>query len=330
MRSRSNEPAIPFDFPELLFWIARMLVYALILFVPWPYGMVEWSWQAWLVPVACLILLLTACGALMRGMSHAQRLIWPLMVILIVSVIQTVALPESLWRVLSQTADFENKVEVLAAEFAVDTDGPRVIANSLPALYGVISPPRTISIHPLQTRATACVFAAGVAILISASLLFRDRLSLAGLYLALTVSGVSISLLGLYQSISKSDWTLLPNMLPTSFATFIGRNSVPQFLACTLAGVAGLLTMYASYRKKSTSDRRYQIKYPSVNLFAKARRRIDDFVSDVDVVSAVCLVAMIVIAVSILVAKSRGGIVGQRHQRFGHCGGIPAGTQSLD
>ncbi len=125
MRSRSNEPAPPFDFPELLFWIARALVYALILFVPWPYGMVEWSWQAWLVPVACLILLLTACGALMRGMNHAQRLIWPLMVILIVSVIQTVPLPKPLWRVLSQTADFENKVEVLAAEFAVDRDGPR-------------------------------------------------------------------------------------------------------------------------------------------------------------------------------------------------------------
>ena len=95
MRPRSNEPATPFDFPELLFWIARSLVYALILFVPWPYGMVEWSWQAWLVPVACLILLLTACGALMRGMNHAQRLIWPLMVILIVSVIQTVPLPRT-------------------------------------------------------------------------------------------------------------------------------------------------------------------------------------------------------------------------------------------
>ncbi len=105
-------------------------------------------------------------------------------------------------------------------------------------------------------------------------------------------------------------------MLPTSFATFIGRNSVPQFLACSLAGVAGLLTMYASYRKKSTSDRRYQIKYPSVNLFAKARRRIDDFVSDVDVISAVCLVAMIIIAISILVANSRGGILANATSGF--------------
>ena len=168
---------------------------------------------------------------------------------------------------------------------------------------------RTLSIDPLQTRATVCVLAMGLAMLLSSIILFRDRQSVSFLLGTLALSGLAIALAGIYQAVTAGDWTLINVPKRTSFATFYSRNSAPQFLACCFAATAGLLGLYRANKSKQRLDKRYQIIYPSVNIAARLRRRIEDFSTEVDPLSFVLLFVMVLLFASVLIANSRGGIL---------------------
>ncbi len=302
---------------EITAWIARILVCGLLLLAPWPYGMAEWSSQEWLVPVVGAVLLLSSMVALKRRMSVGNPLVWSLAFILVVGFVQVVPLPQWLWETLSPTAGFEQRVNKLADEFGRETAGLSTEegANEASAAESITdssgqSSARTISIHPLQTRTTLCVLAMALAMLISAGILFRDRLSVAVLLGSISLSGVAIGLLGIYQAVAAGNWTFLGDLQSTSFGTFFSRNSAPQFFACAFGATAGLMAIYHAHQtklQKEMMDKRYRIEYPSVNLIARLRRRAEQFVTEADVITAICLVVLAVLMICVLAANSRGG-----------------------
>ncbi len=305
---------------EIAAWIARILVCALLLYAPWPYGMAEWASQVWLVPVVGAILLLSSLVALKRRMSVGNPLVWSLAAVLVVGFVQVVPLPNWLWATLSPAAGFEQRVEGLASEFArsdsdasADPTQPQDAGELHSSVVAAVPPPtRAISIHPLQTRTTLCVFAMGLAILISAGILFRDRLSVALLLGSIALSGTVIALLGIYQAVAAGNWTFLGDLQVTSFGTFYSRNSAPQFFACSFAAAAGLLALYHAHQtkvQKAMVDKRYRIEYPSVNYLARLRRRAEQFVTEADAITVICLIIMALLMISVMAANSRGGIL---------------------
>ncbi len=344
--SHARQPLLGQSLSQPLAWIARGLICLLLLVAPWPYAMAEWSSQIWLVPWVGAILLLASVVALLGRLSVGNPLIWSLLAVLAVGFIQLVPLPEALWNRLAFGAGFEQQVEQLASEFAAapaetsalsPTNTGAVDLVKDPNDSGVVDlvkdpnasgssisstppnstqetsqfqPSHTLSIHPLQTRTTLCVFAMGLAMLVASTILFRDRRS-AGLLLGtLATSGLAVALAGIYQKLVPGEWVLLQDLPKgSSFGTFFSRNSAPQFLACTFAATGGLLGMYRSQMNQLQRDKRYSIAYPSVNIAARLRRRIEDFVSDADVISVLLLVAMVLQAIGVLVANSRGGIL---------------------
>lgn len=300
---------------ETIAWVARGLTCLLLLFAPWPYAMAEWSSQVWLVPWVGAILLLASVVALVGRLSVGNPLTWSLIFVLTVGFIQITPIPESLWNRLAFGAGFEQELQQLTTEFGMPpqelpatpgSDATQLATDEV----GNFPPARTLSIHPLQTRATLCVMAMGLAMLVASTILFRDRLGVAMLLGVMAISGVAISLAGIYQVIVPGDWVILPELPKvSSFATFFSRNSAPQFLACTFAATGGLMALYRTQVKKQRRDKRYQIVYPSVNIAARLRRRAEDFFSEADLYSILLLVALVLQAVGVLVANSRGGIL---------------------
>lgn len=301
---------------ETLAWIARGLVMALLLIAPWPYAMAEWKSQLWLVPVVGAIFLLASLVAFSRRLSIGNPMVWSLSAVLAVGLLQVTPLPEPLWKMLAPAAQFEQNVAQLASDFATAEETPTeaettplVDSQAVAAPTNEIPIARTLSIDPLQTRATLCVFAMGVAMFVSSIILFRDRQSVALLLGSLALSGVAISLLGIFQAVVAGDWTLLEVPKSSSFATFYSRNSAPQFLACCFAATGGLLAMYRANAKRRQKDKRYELVYPAVNPLARLRRLAEDFVGDVDPIAFILLVIMLLQSASVLIANSRGGIL---------------------
>ena len=335
---------------KVLAWIARGLVFGLLLVAPWPYAMAEWSSQVWLVPVVGAILLLASLVALAQRQSVGNPLVWSLAAVLAVGLLQVVPLPEPLWKMISPLAGFEQKIDQLTSRFAESEAAISPIAKSEAASGDVpqndsgknaaeasdtvanqavnnaevqadaerqatletvdtLAASRTLSIDPLQTRATVCVIAMGLAMLLSCIILFRDRQSVSFLLGTLALSGLAIALVGIYQAVTAGPWTVINVPKRTSFATFYSRNSAPQFLACCFAATAGLLGLYRANKSKLNLDKRYRVVYPSVNIAARLRRRIEDFVTEVDPLSFVLLFVMVLLFASVLIANSRGGIL---------------------
>ncbi|MCA9134714.1 MAG: O-antigen ligase family protein, partial [Planctomycetales bacterium] len=91
--------------------------------------------------------------------------------------------------------------------------------------------------------------------------------------------------------------------------TFYSRNSAPQFLACAIGAASGLLVLHRSQKNSRQRDSRYQLRYPSVNVVARFRRRLDELVADLDQLSFLGLLALVTLASGVLIANSRGGIL---------------------
>ena len=277
---------------------------ALLLYAPWPFAMAEWNSQLWLVPVVVAIFLLASLVAVSRRQSVGNPMVWSLSAVLAVGLLQVIPLPEPLWQLLAPAAGFEQQVDQLAGEFAA-AEQAQDTAEQAATSTNEIPVAHTLSIDPMQTRATLCVMAMGVAMLVSSIILFRDRRSVGLLLGSLALSGLAISLLGVYQAVVPGDWTFLEGIpKKSSFATFYSRNSAPQFLACCFAATGGLLGMYRARAKK-----RQQLVYPSVNPVARLRRRAEEFSADADPITFILLIIMLLQASSVLIANSRGGIL---------------------
>ncbi|QDV26119.1 O-antigen ligase family protein [Aureliella helgolandensis] len=332
--SRSQEQRAPrgASWSDVPAWLGRFLVLALIISCPWPYGMADWSAQVWLVPALVGILALATIVAIGKRIEVNNPLVWSIGCLLLLALLQCIPLPTTIWRQLSATPALETRIQALASELSESDGGPAEVAaeaESEPAemlphtpadaqspeveVNNAVSSPssgyaHTISIHPLQTRASACVLALALSMLVSCLILFRDKLSITVLLSTLAAVGCCNAALGVYQALAAGDWTLLPDMSFTSFATFISRNSAPQFLACSLGAAGGVLILYRS-RQASLVDSRYQLSYPSVNPVAKVKRSVEEFFTSADPFSFASLIAMVVLLAGILTANSRGGVL---------------------
>ncbi|GAB5404493.1 MAG: hypothetical protein Aurels2KO_27240 [Aureliella sp.] len=230
----------------------------------------------------------------------ANPLVIAMLLIVGLGMVQTASLPRSLYETFSPTADFEAAVSTLAAELDPDA------ASAEPVRMAART---AISVHPEQTSATLAVFSLAAICLISSIVLFRTVASAIALLAVLAVVGFAESWLGLYQAVVAGDWKVLADLKASSFATFYSRNSAPQYFASALGATVALSIFYRKYITGAREDKRYQIQYPSVNPIARVRRRVEEFVSEIDPVSAVLLIVMVSILAGTLVANSRGGIL---------------------
>lgn len=293
---------------EFVLWPARILLLALVFISPWYYGSVTWEAQTYYLPAAIVILVLAVIGAMLRNEAIGNPLVWSMAALLVIALLQTVQLPVGLWNRVSASAAFERATSEIEAPFLLETGNNGVgsnIDNSELITVGDI--PHTLSIHWVQTRASIGMFAVALACLLSAGILFRTRHWEVALLSVLAASGLFIATLGLLQSVAWNKWTLLPMPTLTYFATFVSRNSAPQFLAIGLGAIIGLLSWWNG--SKSEVDKKYYVRYPAINVVARFRRRLEELVTELDVVSLLCIFAATLVFVSVLAAGSRGGIL---------------------
>ena len=296
---------------ESVAWIGRAAILGLLLVAPWPYGMANWQTQQWLWIPVLLAFAAAMIVAVVRRISPLNPLTIGLGVVLLLAMTQCVLIPEGLWQSISAAASFEAQVDATAAEFDAALAENANSNSATPASTDGDSPlaPRTISVHPLQTQASVSVFALAAMTLVAASVLFRNLISIVPLLLILAAVGFCEAWLGLYQAVAAGDWRILNGLRTSSFGTFVSRNSAPQYLASALGSALALAVIYRKVVVATQADKRYQIKYPSVNPIARIRRRIEEFVGEIDLVSAILLVVMISLLAGILVSNSRGGIL---------------------
>ena len=294
---------------EVLFWPARILLLALLVASPWYYGSVTWQAQTYYLPAAIVIVVLAIAGALLRKEACSNPLVWCLAGLLSIALLQTVRLPEWLWQSVSSSAAFERTTKNTELEFllAMRID-PTDTKDSEAEQIKIEETPRTLSIHWVQTQASAAMFAVALVCLLSAGVLFRTRNWEVVLLSVLAVSGLAIAVLGLVQSVSWNKWTLLAMPTKTYFATYVSRNSAPQFLAIGLGAVLGLLAWWSG-SKSDEADKKYYLRYPAINAIARFRRRLEELVTELDVLSLLCVFSATLLFVAILAAGSRGGIL---------------------
>lgn len=300
-------------------WLGRVLALGLLAFSPWYYGMVTWRAQTWLVPwVAAIFLLAIAslclsksAGLLLRKLCNPGSV--ALCGLLLIALLQTLVLPAGLWSAIAPAAAFERRVDAKASAFLAELAQPAtplvdLSAGAPPAIASAaIEAPQTMSIHPLQTRASAAVWGAAVAMMLACGVLFRGRQGNLLLLAVIGITAIANTLLGLFQSLGWVDWQPLDGIRSTSFATFISPNSAPQYIALGIGSMAGILGWWGKKLRKE--DRRFQVRYPSLNPMARFGRRLQDLLLDVDRFSLVLLFGLCLLLVGGLATFSRGGII---------------------
>jgi tetratricopeptide (TPR) repeat protein len=326
-----SRPHSPLGWVQLVFlWIGRALAAGLLLFCPWPYGMVSWSLQTWLVPWVAAILLCSLIAAPTARVINVFS--GGLVLLLVAALLQTVVLPEGLWSATSAASAFERRIdhqadafermlsensppnptgdrddrEELSDETEGEADEQEPATSESPYLA---YPPKTLSVHPVQTSAAASVFAAAVAMVLASGILFRGPVGNLILLSTLGLTGIAHALLGIFQSVVWNNWTLLEMHTRSYFATFISRNSAPQSIAVTTGAVIGLLIWWAKVKNGDDATKRYHVRYPAVNVLARLRRRIEGLLLELDVVGVILLFAITLLFVATIAAASRGGIV---------------------
>ncbi len=291
---------------EFLFWPARILLLATVSASPWYYGSVTWEAQSYFVPVAALVFVLAIAGATLRRESVANPLVWCITALLVLAMLQTVRLPEWLWQTVASSAAFERSTVGAFDEFQAALSSKEAATPS--DAIEVQAIPRTLSIHWVQTRASAVTFAAALAFLISAGILFKTRTWELVVLCVLAAGGLGFAMIGLLQSVAWNKWTLLPMPTSSYFATFVSRNSAPQYLSIGLGAVFGLLAWWSS-TKSDGADKKYYVRYPAINAVARLRRRMEELLADLDAISLLCIFSATLMFVAVLAASSRGGIL---------------------
>lgn len=283
---------------------ARLLTLAIVAYGPWYYGSASWNSQ-----VVCVIASLAALilALLTWDRSLPIRIGVPhgcLAFLLVLAMAQSIPLPDPLWTWFSPNADFASEVQLLADELLVEERSDEPEISTAPIQQ--IDYPRTISVFPNQSLATAAVLGSALAMMLVGSLLFTTNVWKIGLLITLTVVGLSNAMVGLMQTVG--DWTLLP-MSGSFFATFVNRNSVPQYYSISLGSAIGLMAWWHSRRRGGSLEKRYHVRYPAVNILARLRRRVDEVFTDLDAFSIVTLLAIVVLLAAVLASTSRGGIL---------------------
>lgn len=285
-------------------WLGRLLVFALLLYSPWIYGMVTWDQQTLLIPWVSAIIVCTLTTAVVsRDFTYPRNpLLLCLLLLLALAVLQVIPLPSFVYQTLAPSAKFEQQVLSQAAEYlsVESTDG-----RLLEAAQSLAPSHRTLSIHPLQTRASLVGLAAAVSILICSSLLFNDKSSRFGLLAFMSALGTIMGVLGILQNISWNNWSLLEMPTDGYFATFVSRNSAPQFLA---VGIGCTIALLIHRLNKRRSQDRYLQRYRANTPLGRLRNFYEDTFREIDPIFITLSVALVTQLAAVVGTASRGGV----------------------
>ncbi|MBX3423861.1 MAG: O-antigen ligase family protein [Pirellulaceae bacterium] len=287
-------------------WGGRLSIIALLLYAPWYFGMVTWSQQLLLAPWLTVIAICTWICVMVKP-EVARRANSPflfcLCALLLLALAQLMPLPNWLHSAVAPTAAFERQVIAQAAEYlAVEVSDPQLLEAA-----SQTGPADTaISIHPVQTRASLVGFSAAVLMFLCSGVLFNDKSSRRVLLYSLASITTMIALLGVLQAISWSQWTLLDMPGGSYFATFVSRNSAPQYLSVGIGCTIALLM--ASVKHKRRREEHVQ-RYRATNLAGRIRHSLEDSMRDIDALTVILTVALIVLLGGVVGAASRGGFV---------------------
>ncbi|MFN3190784.1 MAG: O-antigen ligase family protein [Aureliella sp.] len=302
---------------NILRTLARLFALAIVAFGPWYYGSAGWNAQVVCVVAASLVGLIAFVAAEHRRIVRPTVPHFCLMFCLLLSWLQTVPLPDSLYKSLSPNAVFASRVYDSASmladlQNANDGDDPaiRTELSAEKLREAAYLSPKSISIYPAHTLASGAVLSSALALLIAGGYLFQSHRWKIGLLITLTVVGIANAVVGLLQTVAWNDWTLLPEFNGKySFATFINRNSVAQYYSIALGSCLALLVHWYGRRGGTSLEKKYHVRYPAVNLLAKLRRRVEDILTDLDLASILLLLTITLLLAAVLAAASRGGIM---------------------
>lgn len=292
---------------------ARLLLLAMLSIAPWWYGGAQWQAQLYLVYASMLLAALTWAVTLLsprRSGSCIRLPYWLLGFMLLVSV-QLLPLPYFLARSSSSAQRFAVNVLTSApSQPPTESEGPAEVALGQES-QTLLEPSRhtTLSILPAQTRASLAVVTVAVVAVWSASILFLSSRWAIILAITLATGGILNGFLGLVQTVSYQNWTLLPMpKTETCFATFVSRNSAPGYFATATGAILTLLGIaFRSQKRKRRQE--YNITYPGNSLLGRIRNRMEDVFVDLNTltVSCICLAAFMLVAT--LATFSRGGAI---------------------
>lgn len=286
-------------------WIGRGATLALLAYSPWLYGMVTWSQHVVLAYWTIAILLLaTIAGALSSNYRIPRGIITvtPLL-LLILGLIQTIPLPSAVAKYICPIERFESATLEKASQQAG-------LKNSEVEAYRQHNPStnRTLSVYPLLSRSSLVGLACAIGMMFASSVLFRDKIGRAMLLTSLASTACIIGILGIFQSVNWKAWTLLNMPHSAFFATFVNRNSAPQFLAIGVGSIIALIAQ-RKWVKEKARKKSYHRRYPATSTIGKIRQVLEDLVVELDTPIILLLIGLIVLVVAIVAASSRGGVV---------------------
>jgi hypothetical protein len=285
-------------------WSGRLLIFALLLFSPWIYGMVTWSQQMLLIPwVSAIIACTVSTAFLSRDFTLPRNpLVVCLLLLLAMVVVQVMPLPQFIHQLVAPGAKFEQQVLAQAAEYLLLEPSDTQL---LEAAQSLTPNHQSLSIHPLQTRASLVGLTAAVALLICSFLLFSDRTSRFALLVLMSAIGTVQGILGILQNISWNNWSLLEMPVEGYFATFVSRNSAPQFLA---VGIGCTIALLIHRLNKKRRQDRYSQRYHATTPLGRVRNYFEDAVREVDATLIVIGCCFVLQLVAVVGAASRGGV----------------------
>jgi O-antigen ligase len=329
-RSRHEKTSSPLPNPRwatlataISLWAGRIAAVAILVACPWYYGSVTWTAQIWVVPAVGLVFFFAISTMLFEFVLTAPRrtpvvlrspIVIALLALLLIAILQSTPLPVAIWNAISPGAEFNRRVAALAETYQVEPDSD---ASDMTVLQKVellepgvlVSPsPTTLSIDPIQSSASGAVFASGLAFLISAGILFRGQTGSVLLLSAIAITALSNTIFGLFQSVAGGPKLLeMPSEL--YFATFVSRNSAPQFICIGMGAAIGLLAWWVKTKSGDEAAKRYHVRYPAVNALARLRRRLEELLLDLDLFSIILVFMVTFMLVGVIAAASRGGIL---------------------
>ena len=290
-------------------WVGRGLVLGLLATAPWYYGMVTWNMQVIMVYWAMTILAVTAVAV---GMSRTRitspGVLGKLLVgFLVLGVIQLIPLPQSIYQAIAPSYQWQEKAVGHAMSLSGTVAGTEE-AEIRAAAKSDAPTELTLSIYPSQTRTCLMGLAAAVAVFFCSGVLFADKLSRTVLLVFLVAITACFSILGIFQNVAWDSWTLLRMPTGTHFATFVNRNSAPQYIAIGIGASISLMAMRKRLKDKQR-EKKYQRRYPATSVIGKIRQVLEDLILELDLATILLLVALITMIVAVVAAASRGGVV---------------------
>lgn len=320
-------------------WFCRLCTLVLLVALPWNYGSVSWGSQLWLAWIVAGLFVLSLPIAWSRRSPFIPGLFWPLAGLMLLAALQLIPLPPPIWNKISPRVGFQQKVSELADQYEtmLSQDALSTTNTPVPPMdLGLENLSTTLSIAPQQTQASLTGFAMAAAFLISASILFSRRAWQLILLATISTTVGFHAILGLFQKVSWQEWTLLPMPGNVFFSTFVSRNTAPTYYAIGIGCVLGLLTWWLNKKRNVDAEKRYNVRYPAVDLLARFRRRMDDFFSELDTPSVAGLCVLTLFLVAVMATASRGGVLaclgamavttvfvlGRREATLGHSAGM--------